>query len=121
MCKWNGRRDEPTIFTRKRKNTSAPCRYIWISHWKEPFEKRPGLQIVLFGVVTTRLGLAARVKSTDFEEVVKLVWPENYTKFLGELWDVSGLPLSWGPDAVTDFLAAWKVSHVKTFPDVLGL
>ena len=30
----------------------------------------------------TRLGLAVRVKTTDFEEVVKLVQPENYTKFL---------------------------------------
>ena len=37
------------------------------------------------------------------------------TKFLGELWDVSGLPLSWGPEAVTDFLAGWKVSPVRTF------
>ena len=35
-----------------------------------------------FGVVTTRLGLAVRVKTTDFEDVVKLVQPENYTKFL---------------------------------------
>ena len=82
------------FYTKEEENTSAPCRYLWISHWKEPFEKRPGMQIVLFGVVTTRLGLAVRVKSTNFEEVVKLVWPENYTKFLGELWDVSGLPLS---------------------------
>ena len=68
-----------------------------------------------FGVVTTRLGLAVRVRTTDFEEVVRLVQPENYTKFLGELRDVSGLPLSWGPDVVTDFLAGWKVSPVKTF------
>ena len=68
-----------------------------------------------FGVVTTRLGLAVRVKTTDFEEVVKLVQPEKYTKFLGELWDVSGLPVSWSPDAVTDFLTGWKVCPVKTF------
>ena len=40
---------------------------------------------------------------------------QNYYKFLGELWDVSGLPLSWGTDAVTDFLAGWKVIPVKTF------
>ena len=50
-----------------------------------------------FGVVTTRLGLSVRLITTDFEEVVKLVQPENYTKFLGEMWDVSGLPLSWVP------------------------
>ena len=68
-----------------------------------------------FGVVTTRLGLAVRVRTADFEEVMRLVQPENYTKFLGELWDVSGLPLSWGPEAVTDFLAGWKVSPVRTF------
>ena len=48
-CKWKGRRDDPTILhDRRRKN-----------------------------VVTTRLGLAVRVKTTDFEEVVKLVQPEN--------------------------------------------
>ena len=46
---------------------------------------------------------------------MRLVQPENYTKFLGELWDVSGLPLSWGPEAVTVFLAGWKVSPVRTF------
>ena len=68
-----------------------------------------------FGVVTTRLGLAVRVKTPDFEEVVRLVQPENYNKFLGELWDVSGLPSSWRPGAVTYFLAGWKVSPVKTF------
>ena len=68
-----------------------------------------------FGVVTTRLGLAVRVATPDLEEVVRLVQPENYNKFLGELWDVSGLPPSWGPDAVTDFLAGWKVSPLKTF------
>ena len=59
-------------------------------------------------MVTTRLGLAVRVKTTDFEEVVKLVPPENYTKFLGEKRDVSGPPLSWGPDAETDFLEPCK-------------
>ena len=40
---------------------------------------------------------------------------EKYTKFLGELRDVSGLPVSRGPDAVTDLLTGWKVSPVKTF------
>ena len=68
----------------------------------------------VFGVVTARFGLAVRVKTPDFEEVVRLVQPD-YNKFLGELWDVSGLPLSWGPAAVTDFLAGWKVIPVKTF------
>ena len=53
------------------------------------------------------------MKTPDFEEVVRQ--SENYNKFLGELWDVSGLSLSWGPDAVIDFLACWKVSSVKTF------
>ena len=65
--------------------------------------------------MTTRLGLAVRVRTADFEEVMRLVQPENYAKFLGELLDVSGLPLSWGPEAVTDFLAGWKASPVRTF------
>ena len=50
-----------------------------------------------FGVVTTLLGLAVRVKTPDFEEIASLVQPEKYNKFLGEMWDVSGLPLSWDP------------------------
>ena len=50
---------------------------------------------------------------------MRLVQPENY-KFLGELWDVSGLPLSWGRDAVTDFLAGWKVGLVTTFAEAVG-
>ena len=69
-----------------------------------------------FGVVTTRLGLAVRGKTTDFEEVVKLAQPESYNKSLRELRGVSGLPFSRGPDAVTDFLAGWEeVIPVKTF------
>ena len=65
-----------------------------------------------FGVVTTRLGLAVRVRTPHIEQVVKLV--QSHNMFLGKLWDVSGLPPSWRPDAVTDFLAGWKVSPVKT-------
>ena len=41
-----------------------------------------------------------RVFAAGFEESVKLVQPENNSKFLEELWDVSGLPLSWGPDTL---------------------
>ena len=75
---WKRRRDDPSFL-----------------HWQ-----------IALGVVTTRLGPAVRVKIPDFEKVARLVQPENYNKFLGELWDVSGLPLSWGPDAVTDCLTA---------------
>ena len=38
-------------------------------------------------------------------------WRNNYSRFSGELWDVSALPLSWSPDAVTDFFAG----PLKTF------
>ena len=34
---------------------------------------------------------------------------------LGELWDVSGLSLSWGPSAATDSFAGWMVIPLKTF------
>ena len=51
------------------------------------------------GVVTTRIGLVVRVFTADFEEIVKLAQPENNIKFLGEVWNVSGLPLSWRSDA----------------------
>ena len=36
-----------------------------------------------YGVVITRMGLAVRVQTGDFEDIVKLVQPENYSKFLG--------------------------------------
>ena len=68
-----------------------------------------------YGVVTTRMGLAVRVLAADFEEIIKLVQPDTCSKFLGELWDVSGLPLSSSPDAVTDFFTGWKVTPLKTF------
>ena len=59
--------------------------------------------------------LAVRVLAADFEEIVNLVQPENCSNRLGELWDVSGFPLSWSPDALTSFLAVWEVGPVKSF------
>ena len=47
--------------------------------------------------------LAVRVLAADFEEIGKLLEPENHSKFLG----TCGQPLSWAPDA--------KVNPVKSF------
>ena len=50
-----------------------------------------------YGVVTTRMELAVRVLPADFKEITKLVQPDNHSKFLEGLCEVSGLPLSGGP------------------------
>ena len=62
------------------------------------------------GVVTSRMGLAVKSTRSRLRGDNKLVQPENNSKFLGELKVASGLPLSWVPDAVTDFLAGWDVN-----------
>ena len=47
------------------------------------FRKAAWLAHHAYGVVTTRMELALRV---DFEEIVELVQPENYSKILGRVW-----------------------------------
>ena len=68
-----------------------------------------------FGVVTTRRGLAIRVKAGDFERVVKQVRPDDSHKLLGSKWEVSGLPLAMSADALGAFLHPWVVHPVYTY------
>ena len=37
-----------------------------------------------------------RVFAADFKKIVKLVQPENYSKILGELWDVTWITVLLG-------------------------
>ena len=69
----------PFYTTEEGKTTSAPCRYLWIFSLDGSLWKTSWLADRAFGVVTRCLGLAVRVKKTDFEEVVRLVQPETYT------------------------------------------
>ena len=115
-CKCNGRRDDPTILhDRGRKTHSRSVPLLLDFSLEGALRKTSWIADRAFGVVTTRLRFAVKVKTTDFEEVVKLAQPDKYTKFRGELWGVSGQPFSWGPDVVTDFLAGGKGSLLNTF------
>ena len=53
--------------------------------------------------------VTTRILAADVEEIMKLVQRDNYSKFQGEL------SLSWDPNAVTFFIAGWKVIPVNTF------
>ena len=68
-----------------------------------------------FGVVPFGQGYGVRVKSENFEEVLRQVQPENADSFLGKRWEISGLPLAMGPESLQDFLGNWQVKPLYTF------
>ncbi len=70
---------------------------------------------IAFGIVTTRRGLAIRVKAGDYEQAVRRLHPEDTDRFLGSRWAVSGLPLATSKDALVAFLHPWRVSPEHTF------
>ena len=81
---WNGRRDDPAILHDRGGKIlfrSAPLPLDF--SLEGALRKTAWLADRAFGVVTTRLGHAAKVTAADFST-------ENCNKFLGELWDVSG-------------------------------
>ena len=90
---------------------SVPWFYLWISHWKKPCEKTSWLGRSCFWCGDDAHGASCKSKNNRLRwKVVKLVQPENYNKFLGELRNVSGLPLSLGPRCC-DRLSCWLESE----------
>ena len=67
------------------------------------------------GVVPTRKGLAIRVKAEDYTGAVQKIRPDDAQRFLGKTWEVSGLPLAMGKEALEAFLKPWVASPVYTF------
>ena len=67
---------------------------------------------VAVGLVTTRSGLALRVPTAEFETTVKLIHPTEPSRFLDQRWEVAGVPLDWGPEALQAFLGAWDVKII---------
>ena len=57
-----------------------------------------------YGIVNTRRGRAIRVKAEDHAKVAEQVRPGDANKFLGEKWEVSGLPVATSKDALVVFL-----------------
>ena len=67
------------------------------------------------GVVTTYKGLGIRVKAANFEDAAKQLRPEDYKRLLGEKYEISGLPMATGKDALTEFVDGWDVVPLYSF------
>ena len=57
-----------------------------------------------FGVVTTFKGFGIRVQDANFKKAAMQVYPNDHEKLIGEKYEVSGLPVSIGKEALLDFL-----------------
>ena len=90
-----------------------------------PLDEATSLESALFkanflgerahGVVPTRKGLAIRVLASDYPDAIRQIRPEDAQRFLGKTWEVSGLPLGMGKEALEAFLQPWQVSPLYTF------
>ena len=115
-CQWGGWSDDPSfLHNREGKTLFGSVRLPLDFSLDGALRKTAWLADRAYRVVSIRMGLAVRVLAADFEEIIKQMRPDNYCKFLVDLWDVSGLPALPGPDAVTYFFAGWKVTPLKTF------
>ena len=59
------------------------------------------------GVVKTHRGFGVRVFSGRYDEAVGLIRPEDAPSLLGQRFEVSGLPMSCGKEAITEVLSIW--------------
>ena len=101
-CQWSRWSNDLSFFTTEEEKLSSDrYRCLWISRWMEDGGTLHGWRIARM----VRRQLARDCPSV---EIIKLVHSVNYSKFLGELLDESGL-LSRSPDAVTDPFEGWKV------------
>ena len=67
------------------------------------------------GVVPTRKGLGIRALASDYLEAVRQIRPEDAHRYQGKTWEVSGLPLGMGKEALECFLHPLRVSPLYTF------
>ena len=56
-----------------------------------------------------------RVLPTEHERILREVHTEHADKFLGNKFEVTGLPMSMGAEGVVEFLAPWPVQALVTF------
>ncbi len=68
-----------------------------------------------YGVVRTKRGFAIRVKATEYEGVVRRLRPEDAQHFIGDRWEISGLPVTTGKEAVQEFVSGWAVHPLFSF------
>lgn len=67
------------------------------------------------GVVRTRRGLGIRVPSDRYENVIMRLRPDDAQLFVGDRWEISGLPVTTGADAVKEFVEDWAVHPLFSF------
>ena len=68
-----------------------------------------------FGVVRTRRGFGIRVPSDRYENVIMRLRPDDAQQFVGDRWEISGLPVTTGADAVKEFVDGWEVHPLFSF------
>ncbi len=68
-----------------------------------------------FGVVRTKRGFGIRVRSENYEAVMMRLRPDDAQQFLGDRWEISGLPVTTGAEAVKAFVQGWDVHPLFSF------
>ena len=68
-----------------------------------------------FGVVRTRRGYGIRVLSERYEAVIMHLRPDDAQQFVGDRWEISGLPVTTGVEAMKEFVDGWEVHPLFTF------
>ena len=67
------------------------------------------------GIVKTKNGFAVRILGSKYEEAVKLVSPDDAEELLLPKFEVSGLPLGCGREAMRDLIPGWPVKPLFTY------
>ena len=65
-----------------------------------------------YGIVPAGSGFGLRVRAEKKEETTRNIHSEGAQRFLGEKYEVRGIPLSWGKDEIKTFLGSWNVEPV---------
>ena len=68
-----------------------------------------------YGVVPFARGFGVRVQTADYQEILTQIQPENARQFIGNRWEISGLPLAMGKESLQDFVSGWQVTPLHTF------
>ena len=82
---------------------------------QEACRKAAQLGEVAAGVCRTRKGLGVRVSAGHHATALKQLRPQDHETLTGNLWEVTGLPLSMGEDALGKFLGDWQAIPVRTY------
>ena len=92
------------VFTTEQKR--AQCKIIWLSDsCSAEALRQAGRLDESIGFVANARGLGIRVAAEDFEECGMTILGEQEThKLVGDLWELSGAPMSWDHNSVAQVL-----------------